>query len=85
MSPASFANPNWKLVDRESKEVHAVWVENWPGKDRGNLQFRRSFGKEWEMGVLLGLGMVAEKERARKGKKGDFTVGFLSAQVFAGG
>jgi hypothetical protein len=50
---ASFVSPNWKLVDGNTQEVHAVFVENWDAStERGQLQFRRSFGTEWEAGVL---------------------------------
>ncbi|KAG4436579.1 hypothetical protein IFR05_007933 [Cadophora sp. M221] len=75
---ATFASPDWKLHDKESGEVHAVFVENWDGTtDRGQIQFRRSFGENWEMGVLVSVGIVAERERARRDRRGNFTKGFL--------
>jgi hypothetical protein len=75
---ASFVSPNWKLVDGNTQEVHAVFVENWDAStERGQLQFRRSFGTEWEAGVLLSVGIVAEGERERRSRRGTFTKGFL--------
>jgi hypothetical protein len=67
---ASFVSPNWKLRDRNT-EVHAVFIENWDTSiERGQLQFRRSCGSEWEMGVLLSVGIVAEGERRRRDNRG---------------
>ncbi|CZS96895.1 uncharacterized protein RCO7_02650 [Rhynchosporium graminicola] len=75
---ASFAAPDWKLRDKESGEVHAVFVENWDGTtDRGKIQLRRSFGEGWEMSVLVSVGIVAERERARRDRRRGFTKGFL--------
>jgi hypothetical protein len=73
-----FGHPDWKLVDRSSGEVHAVFVEKWDfSNERGEVQFRRSFGNEWEMGVLVTLGVVEEKERVRKSSRGNFTMGMM--------
>jgi hypothetical protein len=73
-----FGNPDWKLVDRSTGEVHAVFVEKWDfSNERGEVQFRRSFGNEWEMGVLVTLGVVEEKERVRKSSRGNFTMGMM--------
>lgn len=75
---ASFVSPDWKFVDGNTEEVHAVFVENWDAStERGQVQFRRSFGTEWEMGVLLSVGIVAEGERERRSRRGTFTKGFL--------
>lgn len=75
---ATFASPDWKLQDRGTGEVHAVFVENWDGTtERGQIQFRGSFGRNWEMGVLVSVGTVAERERARRDRRGNFTKGFL--------
>ncbi|KAL2069403.1 hypothetical protein VTL71DRAFT_14082 [Oculimacula yallundae] len=74
----SFANPDWKLSDKSSGEVHAVFVENWDGTtERGRVQFRRSFGEQWEMSLLVSVGIIAERERARRDRRGGFTKGFL--------
>ncbi|KAL5318990.1 hypothetical protein ACEPPN_014058 [Leptodophora sp. 'Broadleaf-Isolate-01'] len=75
---ATFASPDWKLHDKESGEVHAVFMENWDGTtDRGQIQFRRSFGENWEMSVLVSVGIVTERERARRDRRGNFTKGFM--------
>lgn len=80
-SSPSLGDPDWKLVNRAMKEVHAVFVEKWGATERGELQFRRSFGARWEVGLLGCLGVVVEGER-RKRRRGGFTKGFLSG--FAG-
>lgn len=73
---ATFAMPNWKLFDKSTGEVHAVFVKKWDrGGERGQIQFRRSFGTEWEMGILLTVGIVAERERKRIWS-GSFAKGF---------
>ncbi|PVH75362.1 hypothetical protein DL98DRAFT_518661 [Cadophora sp. DSE1049] len=75
---ATFAAPDWKLQDRATGEVHAVFVEKWDGSlERGQIQFRGSFGENWEMSVLVSVGIVAERERARRDRRGNFTKGFL--------
>jgi len=77
---AGFGNPDWKLVDRTTGEVHAVFVERWDGSsDRGEVQFRRSWGREWEMGVLVTIGVVEEKERVRRLNAGSFSRGFFNS------
>lgn len=72
-----FGNPDWKLADRSTGEAHAVFVERWDGSsDRGKIQFRRSWGSEWEMGVLVTVGAIEEIERCRK-NSGSFSWGFF--------
>lgn len=75
---STFASPDWKLLDKATGEVHAVFVEKWDGTtERGQIQFRGSFGWGWEMSVLVAVGIVAERERARRDRRGNFTKGFL--------
>ena len=75
---STFASPDWKLQDRATGEVHAVFVEKWDGTtERGQIQFRGSFGRNCEMSVLVSVGIVAERERARRDRRGNFTKGFL--------
>ena len=75
---STFASPDWKLLDPATGEVHAVFVERWDGStERGQIQFRGSFGCGWEMGVLVAVGIVAERERARRDRRGNFTKGYL--------
>lgn len=76
---SSFANPDWKLQNLATGEVHAVFVERWSTKERGGVQFRRSFGRDWELAVLLAVGVVVEEERRAKRRRdgGGFTRGFL--------
>lgn len=75
---ATFAKPDWKLLDLETGEVHAVFVEKWAGTtERGQIQFRRSFGEDWELSVLVSVGIVAERERARRDRRGNFLKGFV--------
>jgi len=63
----SLANPDWKLKDANTGEVHAVLVWTFDsGIDRGQLQFRRSLGEEWELGVLMTVAAIVEKERQRR-------------------
>ncbi len=82
-SESSFVNPDWKLVQEKSGEVHAVYVENMQrGSDRGKMQFRRSLGYEWEMAVLLTLGTMVERERQRRGRRGNFTTGMLAYYIW---
>lgn len=53
-------------------------MERWDGSsDRGEVQFRRSWGKEFEMGVLVTVGVIEEKERRRRGERGNFSMGFF--------
>jgi hypothetical protein len=76
----SLLNPDWKLVSMnvEAGEVHAVLATKIDGSaERGTLQFRRSYGREWELGVLAGAGVLAELERMRRDRRGGFTKGFL--------
>ena len=66
------------MQDRATGEVHAVFVEKWDGTtERGQIQFRGSFGRNCEMSVLVSVGIVAERERARRDRRGNFTKGFL--------
>ena len=56
--------------------MHAVM--NWRfdgGTERGGVQFRRSLGEDWEMGVLIGVGVLLERERFRRSQRGNFTAG----------
>jgi hypothetical protein len=75
----SFANPDWKLQNSATGEVHAVLIERRGTKEIEAVQFRRSFGRDWELAVLLAVGVVAEGERRAKLRRdgGGFTRGFL--------
>jgi hypothetical protein len=75
---ASFITPNWKLVEKSTEEAHAVFAEKWDeSTERGQLQFRRSLWTEWEMGVLLSVGITAEGEKQRRSRRGNFSTGFF--------
>lgn len=74
----TFSKPDWKLINISTSEVLAVFVEKWGATERGSMQFRRSFGREWELGVVLSVGMIAEEARRRKRKRGNFAMGFAS-------
>jgi len=53
-----------------------VLVWRYGGKDeRGQLQFRRSLGHEWEMGVLMCAAIILERERQRRDRNGSFAAG----------
>lgn len=71
-----FTKPDWKLINLSTAEVLAVFVERWGAKERGSMQFRRSFGREWELGVVLSVGLLSEEGRRRKRKRGNFAMGF---------
>lgn len=78
----SFSRPHLKLVDTVTNEVHAVFFWELSGtgyyaQSCGQIQFRRSLGPEWETLVLLTLGTLVERERQRKGTRGNFTLGFM--------
>lgn len=79
----SLANPDWKLVSMngergEEGEVHAVMCVKIDGsRERGQLQFRRSYGKDWEVGVMVAAGALNEHERMRRDRRGGFAKGFL--------
>jgi hypothetical protein len=62
-----------------------VFVKKWwIGRDRGSVKFRRSFGSEFELGVLLTLGV--EEEEEEREKMGTFIQGFQKGSVvFVGG
>jgi len=77
---ASFSNPNLKLSDTLSNEVHAVFFYERSGRSlvyhtRGQIQFRRSLGRHWEAMVLITLGSLLEQERQRRDRRGNFTAG----------
>ncbi|KAE8440794.1 hypothetical protein EG329_006572 [Mollisiaceae sp. DMI_Dod_QoI] len=79
--PTTFSSPDWKLVNPLTSEVHAVFVERWGATERGSLQFRRSFwkegqGREWEVSVVISVGLLVEEERRRKIRRGNFAMGF---------
>lgn len=79
----NLSNPDWKLVlmngERgEVGEVHAVLsVKVDRSKERGQLQFRRSYGRDWELGVMTAAGVLSEHERMRKDRRGRYTNGSL--------
>lgn len=75
----TFASPDWKLKDAKTGEVHAVllWMFH-QGTDRGQLQFRRSLGEAWEMGVLLTAAAIVEAERQRKAATENGTQVYMS-------
>ncbi|KUJ12613.1 uncharacterized protein LY89DRAFT_722180 [Mollisia scopiformis] len=72
----TFSNPDWKLTNPTTGEVHAVFFERWSATERGQMQFRRSFGREWELTVVLSVGMIVEEGRRRKRTRGNFAMGF---------
>ncbi|RDW90987.1 hypothetical protein BP5796_02152 [Coleophoma crateriformis] len=76
---STFVDSDWKLTNRDSGEVHAVYVAN-PGnsKHRGQVQFRRSLGLDWEKAVLLTLGAVVERVRQKQARRGSILVGMMA-------
>jgi hypothetical protein len=73
---ATFSRPDWKLINAHTQEVQAVFIEKWGVKERGSMQFRRSFGREWELCVVLSIGLIVEEGRRRRKKRGNFPMGF---------
>lgn len=82
-SPTSFSNPDWKLINPLTQEVHAVFVEKWGATERGQMQFRRGFGREWELGVVISVSLIVEQGRRRKRRRGNFLGGFGGGGVGA--
>lgn len=80
---ATFTNPDWKLVNAHTGEVQAVFIGNWGARERGSMQFRRSFGREWELSVVLSIGLIVEEGRRRKKARGNFTAGFNQGHVLS--
>ncbi|RDW58170.1 hypothetical protein BP6252_13581 [Coleophoma cylindrospora] len=76
---STFADPDWKLTNRDSGEVHAVYVATLGNsKHRGQVQFRRSLGLDWEKAVLLTLGAVVERLRQKQARRGSILTGMMA-------
>jgi hypothetical protein len=76
---SSLVHPDWKLISiNGEEEVHAALVmKKNGGRERGTIQFRRSYGREWEMGVLLLAGVLSDRDRMLSSKVSGFTKGFM--------
>lgn len=70
LNKSTLVDPDWRLKDGETGEVYAVLAWRWEvGAERGQIQFRRSLGREWEEGVLIAVALIVEKERQRRAWK----------------
>ncbi|KAJ5835898.1 hypothetical protein N7447_001924 [Penicillium robsamsonii] len=70
---------NLELCDADKFEVYAVYAGAAPGASKDStLQFKRKLDGQWEIMVILTLSALVEKERQKRGRQGNFSVGMLA-------
>ena len=68
-----------ELCDADNNEVCAVYNGGAPGTGKGGvLQIQDGLGEQGEIGVVLTLSALIEKERQKRGRKGNFSTGMLA-------
>ncbi|KAJ6094498.1 hypothetical protein N7467_002011 [Penicillium canescens] len=68
-----------ELCDADNLQVCAVYNGATPGSGKGGcLQFQDDLGESGEIGVVLTLSALIEKERQKRGRKGNFSTGMLA-------